>query len=447
MTTAPVVGQGSDPVLPEAAAALVSTIPVALVRTNLERFRSVQPRRCSSPQLRELPLRVVPAGDGCFEIVDGFKRFAQEARPVVPVVVESARSTIEQKLLLLRANAPPRTTTPMDEARVIRALLDEDGLGLAGVAQLLGRRKPWVVRRLTLATKLSPSIERKVDQGAIGPTLGYALCALSEQAQEDIVRATERHSLRQREALALVSAWRVASSDGERAGLLSDPLPVVRPDPKSTSLLGPLAARLEEQLARARDALADLASFQLPPERRRLEAQHRSVLELLEQTAQALQSTSELKEHPDERTRGTEPHYTPEHRSDDEHQSDAEREEEEEESRGVVGLCRRASADPRAPEPPLWNARDCAAGQPRPQDRPPDPRGGGDHQPPTAGPGEQARPIPRDDPGESCQAPDGDPHPPGDPAAGLHGRPVDLDRLHPFDPGGCSPPHPRQTSF
>ena len=213
MTTAPVVGQGS--VLPEAAAPLVSTIPVALVRTSLERFRSVQPRRCSSPQLRELPLRVVPAGDGCFEIVDGFKRFAhwkEEARPVVPVVVESARSTIEQKLLLLRANAPPRTTTPMDEARVIRALLDEDGLGLAGVAQLLGRRKPWVVRRLALATKLSPSIERKVDQGAIGPTLAYALCALSEQAQEDIVRATERHSLRQREALALVSAWRVASS-------------------------------------------------------------------------------------------------------------------------------------------------------------------------------------------------------------------------------------------
>ena len=322
MTAAP----GSDPVLPDDAA-LVSTIPVALLRTSFERLRSVQPRRGSSPHLRDLPLRVVAAGDGFFEIVDGFKRFARwmdEGRAAVPAVVESARSTVEQKLLLLRANAPPRTTTPMDEARVIQSLLDEDGLGLSGVAQVLGRRKPWVVRRLALATRLAPSVERKVDQGAIGPTLAYALCALSERGQQDIVCAAERHALRQREALALVSAWRVASSDAERARLLSEPLPVVRPDPKSTSFVGPLAARLEERLARARDVLVDLASFQLrtegltDAERRRLEAQHRAVLDLLQQTAQALQSTSELKEDPDERARRTEPHYTPKYRSDDE---------------------------------------------------------------------------------------------------------------------------------
>ena len=267
--TAALAVAACGPVPANESADLVRSVPVSLVRTSHERLRSLQERRHAPPQLQDLPIRIVAAGDGFFEIVDGFKRFARwtdEGRSVVPAVVESARSTIEQKLLLLRANAPPRTTTPMDEARVIRSLLDEDGLSLAGVAQVLGRRKPWVVRRLALATKLAPGVAGKVDQGAIGLTLAYALCGVSEKGQEDVVRAMERHGLRQRETLALVGAYRVALSDAERARLLTEPLPVVRPDPKSTSLVGPLAARLEERLARARDILIELASFQLPAE-------------------------------------------------------------------------------------------------------------------------------------------------------------------------------------
>jgi ParB-like chromosome segregation protein Spo0J len=211
------------------ASPLVTMIPVALLRTSLERLRSVQPQRLQ-PRLQDLPIRVVADDGGFFEIVDGFKRFAlwrDEGRTLVPAVVESARSSAEQKLLLLRSNAPPRTTTPMDEARVIRSLVEEDGLGLAGVARLLNRRKPWVSRRLALATRLSPVIERKVDQGAIGPTLAYALCALSDRAQEDVVKSIEHHSLGQSEALTLVAAWRACSSESDKAGLLSNPMPVV----------------------------------------------------------------------------------------------------------------------------------------------------------------------------------------------------------------------------
>jgi ParB-like chromosome segregation protein Spo0J len=315
---APGLTPASDVVPAKDSAALVRTISVTMVRASHERLRSVHARCPTGPQFHDLPIRVVETGGGYFEIVDGFKRFARwvdESRSAVPAVVETARATIEQKLLVLRANAPPRTTTPMDEARVIQSLLDEDGLGLAGIAQLLGRRKPWVVRRLALATKLAPGIRSKVEQGAIGPTLAYSLCAVGEKGQQDLVRAAERHALHQHEALALVSTFRVASSDAERARLLAEPLPTVRPDPKSTSLVGPLAARLEARLTQARDILVELASFQLPTEgltdagRRRLQAQHRSVLDLLQKTTQALQPVSE-KENLNENTRSTEPQHT-----------------------------------------------------------------------------------------------------------------------------------------
>src|SRR2546430_2020634 len=44
----------------------------------------------------------------------------------ISAVVECVRSPPELKLLLLRSNAPPRTTTSMDEARVIRSLHEDD---------------------------------------------------------------------------------------------------------------------------------------------------------------------------------------------------------------------------------------------------------------------------------------------------------------------------------
>ncbi|MBP1598490.1 MAG: transposase [Acidobacteria bacterium] len=441
MTAAPVTAlPAMDAVLPRESAELVRAIPLALVRTSHERLRSIHSRRYGPPQLRDLPVRVAETGDGFFEIVDGFKRvarWADEGCSVVPAVVESAPSTIEQKVLLLRANAPPRATTPMDEARVIQSLLDDDGLGLAGIAQLLGRRKPWVVRRLALAMKLAPGVARKVDQGGIGPTLAYALCAVGEKGQEDLVRATERHALRQHEALALISSFRVASSDAERARLLSEPLPVVRPDPKSTSLVGPLAARLEERLARIRDSLADLASFQFPAEgltdaeQRRVEAQHRAVLDLLLKTAQ---STS-AKETVNESTGSTGPQHTGDRRCDERGRDDP-GEYEQEKNHDLDHLSRGAGADPRATQPPLRDAPDRAATQPRPQDDPPDPGRGGRPAARSAA-DQQARPVPRDHPGESRQASDGHAHPAGDSPAGLCRRPHDPDRLHPFDSSGC----------
>src|SRR5439155_1276313 len=129
----------------------------------------------ASPQLRDLPIRVVAAGDGFFEIVDGFKRFARwtdEARAAVPAVVENARSTIEPKLLLLRANAPPRTTTPMDEARVIQSLLEEHLVRWAARRQARGA--PRTRTRRPRRSRLVPAPHRGPHRCRTPPSGGAA---------------------------------------------------------------------------------------------------------------------------------------------------------------------------------------------------------------------------------------------------------------------------------
>ena len=217
---------------PEGASPVVSHIPITMLRLSFQALRNQASSPRPAESQAELPIRVACRPDGAFEVIDGFKRlqrWSDKEHELVPAVIEHSRTVPELKLLLLRANAPPRTTTPMDEARVIQSLVHQDGLSLTAAARLLGRRKPWATRRYALATRLSPEAQAKADRRALGPTCAYALSALSECDQRAILRSAERHSLRDRDTLLLVSAWRASDSDAERAALASDPLPVVRP--------------------------------------------------------------------------------------------------------------------------------------------------------------------------------------------------------------------------
>ena len=72
------------------------------------------------------------------------------------------------KVRLLRCNAASGLSE-LEEAWVVRSLYREDKLDQPHIAQLLGRHKSWVCRRLTLAEGLSDELTA---QGAAGAGLG-----------------------------------------------------------------------------------------------------------------------------------------------------------------------------------------------------------------------------------------------------------------------------------
>lgn len=247
-------------------------------------------------RLSDLPLRVVKTQDGFYEVIDGFKRLEKwQASNLqnVPVMLETV-SGLEQKVALLEANRPPRTLTPMDEARVAYSLRNAEGLGPKGIAHVLGRKTPWVTTRLLMAERLSEAVVRLVDIGEVGITLAHALCSLDESAQESVCETIAQHGLKRQEALALVSAYRTLEHPDERQALLSAPLDAVRPSNRTATDVSALCSRLEEKLSLVRDALESIGNFLIPdqgltsPERRRLEAEHRKVIHQLFTTAQAL---------------------------------------------------------------------------------------------------------------------------------------------------------------
>ena len=156
----------------------VCLLPIASLRTS---YGSLRPGRIAprADQGSELPLRVAPCpdtGDGeYFEVLDGFKRlqrWREQGATVVPVVIETPAHTVQHKRLMLAVNAPARTITALDEARVVCSLLEEDGLTPTLVARLVGRKPDWIERRKAIGTRLSPSAQERVARGAMGADAG-----------------------------------------------------------------------------------------------------------------------------------------------------------------------------------------------------------------------------------------------------------------------------------
>jgi len=102
-------------------------VPIEQLRTSYALLRPGCPRRSLTREPTALPIRVVPSAPGCFEVLDGFKRLRtsqEQGAAELAVVIEPPSSAAEHKRLLLAANTPARTVTALDEARVVRSLIN-----------------------------------------------------------------------------------------------------------------------------------------------------------------------------------------------------------------------------------------------------------------------------------------------------------------------------------
>jgi ParB-like chromosome segregation protein Spo0J len=261
-------------------------------------FAHLRPGRIGCPvdHLSDLPIRVVVVDDGShFEVIDGFKRLAgwrANGFTQIPVVFEQPCIPLLQKRLLLEANSPSRTVSPLDEGRVVESLIHDDKLTSKAVGHLLGRKPGWVSARLALATKLSPRAAEKVASRDLGPTLAHFLTALSHNDQDAVLATISHHGLNTRESTMLIQAFRVADATDRRT-LLKDPLATVRPE--TSPIASPQLAQLEQLLDGVSKALAELRELKVSPdlsgaERRRIEALHRRVCREVIETARQFET-------------------------------------------------------------------------------------------------------------------------------------------------------------
>lgn len=142
-----------------------------------------------------------------YELVDGFKRLGA-ARTIEGMNRLSAR-LIEAddraaKAAIYGLNRAGGRTRELEEAWIVHALVREDGLTQVEVAELLGRHKSWVCRRLALIERLGPEAKDELRVGLLCPTAARQLVRLPEGNQAEVLDVMRREALSSMELTALV---------------------------------------------------------------------------------------------------------------------------------------------------------------------------------------------------------------------------------------------------
>ena len=244
--------------------------------------------RVKASDLRDMPIRVV-LQDGRYEVIDGFKRldrWKQAGIDRVPVLVECCTDGLSPKRFLLESNSSKRTICAVDEAMVIESMIKDDGLTVRCVANILGRRKEWVVGRRSLL-RLSSNARQLLASGRISLMVARLLTAISHKDQDAILAAVEKHSLKMRETQLLIQTWR-AASDEEKPSLLADPL--FKKEQQISPNYSARLKALEAKLSAIRNALDEFQHLIIPQdlaqaESRRLRALCASIQNQINQMA------------------------------------------------------------------------------------------------------------------------------------------------------------------
>src|SRR5271168_3269991 len=145
-----------------------------------------------------------------YELIDGFKRLGT-VRGLAQIPCLSARlmeaDERQAKAAIYGLNRAGGRTRELEEAWIIQALVREDGLSQVEVAELLGRHKSWVCRRLALIERLSPKARDELRVGLLSPTAARQIVRLPEGNQAEVLEAIRREALSGAELSGVVDLW------------------------------------------------------------------------------------------------------------------------------------------------------------------------------------------------------------------------------------------------
>jgi hypothetical protein len=114
-------------------------------------------------------------------------------------------------------------TRELEEAWIIHALVREDGMSQVEVAELLGRHKSWVCRRLALIERLSGKARDDLRVGLLSPTAARQIVRLPQGNQAEVVEAMRRETLSTAELTGVVDLWLGCSGHGQQQYILAHP--------------------------------------------------------------------------------------------------------------------------------------------------------------------------------------------------------------------------------
>jgi ParB-like chromosome segregation protein Spo0J len=161
-----------------------------------------------------------------YELIDGFKRLGA-MRSLVEIEHLSARlmdaDERSAKAAIYGLNRAGGRTRELEEAWIIHALVREDGMSQVEVAELLGRHKSWVCRRLALIERLGSKAHDDLRVGLLSPTSARQIVRLPQGNQAEVLDAVRREALSGAELAGVVDLWLGCADRGQQQYILAHP--------------------------------------------------------------------------------------------------------------------------------------------------------------------------------------------------------------------------------
>jgi len=230
---------------------------------------------------------VVCLHDGDYVVIDGFKRL-RAARTLKGVsTLQSRRMDLDEqaaKAAIYQLNRLSSRPAELEEAWIVHALVREDGLSQVEAAQLLGRHKSWVNRRLAMLERLCDAAREELRLGLLTPSLARQLTRLPMGNQASALQTARDASLTSTELSGVVDLLLASSTQEQTTFVLEDPHRALRQadecyvhvwDPR----LSTAGNRAAKRLALLLDCLAKMHSWLRYQGRGELQACDRQPLE------------------------------------------------------------------------------------------------------------------------------------------------------------------------
>lgn len=193
-------------------------------------------------------------------LIDGFKRYTAAEKLGFNKINAMALDVdlVRAKVMTLTLN-PKKQINVIQEAVLVRELVEKDGLAQTEVAIFLQKHKSWVNRRLALINSLAPEIIEDIQLELISPGSGQHLARLHTCNQADFSATIQQHGLKPNQVATLIDLWSKAKDSKVKQDILSSPqesLRVYHEQKKLHTLfqrLGKMLDSLEKDLDQDKD--------------------------------------------------------------------------------------------------------------------------------------------------------------------------------------------------
>ena len=141
------------------------------------------------------------------QVLDGFTRWeaARQVRGMTTLLVRLIEVDDRRaKAAIHGLNQTGRRPYELEEAWLVQALVREDGLSQCEVAELLGRHKSWVCRRLALLEKLCADVRQELEVGLLTPSAAREIARLPAGNQSEVLDLSRREALSRDELCGVV---------------------------------------------------------------------------------------------------------------------------------------------------------------------------------------------------------------------------------------------------